>query len=351
MLIAALRDLQWRRRRFAIAIGGTALVFGMTLVMTGISHGFDAEAARTVDQLGVDGWVVQTGAAGPFLGGAPMPDVRAAEIAAVPGVEQAVPSVFTRKSVRGQNGSDTDVNVFGAPTGAPGMPATSEGSPPDTDGEVAISTALHGYDIGDRIELAGAEFTVVGKVSGSTALAGTPNVFLTLHDAQRVAFAGQLIASAIAIRGTPQVLPDGYVFVDRRGAAEDLLRAVEKARSSLTLTSVLLWVVAASIIGAVVYLSALERQRDFAVFKATGVSTGAILGGLVLQASVMALLAAVLGSVIGSVLGPRFPMLVSIEARAHLLLPLVAVLIGVVASLAGLRRAVTVDPALAFGGA
>jgi putative ABC transport system permease protein len=350
MLIAALRDLQWRRRRFAIAIGGTALVFGMTLVMTGISHGFDAEARQTVEQLGVDGWVVQAGSPGPFLGAAPMPDARVAEIAAVPDVEQAAPTVFTRKSVRGRSGSDTDVNIFGAPGGAPGLPATSEGEPPDADGEVAISTRLHGYDVGDRIELAGTEFTVVGKVSGSTALAGTPNVFLTLHDAQRIAFAGQPVASAIAIRGTPQGLPPGFDLVDRSAAADDLLRAVAKARSTLTLTTILLWVVAASIIGAVVYLSALERQRDFAVFKATGVSTRAILGGLALQAGAVALLAAVLGSVIGSLLGPRFPMLVSIRASAHLLLPIVAVLIGLLASLAGLRRVVTVDPALAFGG-
>ena len=34
MLTAALRDLQWRKRRFVIAIVGTGLVFAMTLVQT-----------------------------------------------------------------------------------------------------------------------------------------------------------------------------------------------------------------------------------------------------------------------------------------------------------------------------
>ena len=34
MLTAALRDLQWRKRRFVIAIVGTGLVFAMTLVLT-----------------------------------------------------------------------------------------------------------------------------------------------------------------------------------------------------------------------------------------------------------------------------------------------------------------------------
>ena len=39
MLMAALRDLQWRRRRFIIAILGTAVVFAMTLVLTGLAKG------------------------------------------------------------------------------------------------------------------------------------------------------------------------------------------------------------------------------------------------------------------------------------------------------------------------
>jgi putative ABC transport system permease protein len=36
MLFAALRDMQWRKRRLIIAIVKTALIFGMTPVMTGL---------------------------------------------------------------------------------------------------------------------------------------------------------------------------------------------------------------------------------------------------------------------------------------------------------------------------
>ena len=67
MLTAALRDLQWRKRRFVIAIVGTGLVFAMTLVLTGLANGFRVEATRTVDSLGVDAFLVKTGATGPFL--------------------------------------------------------------------------------------------------------------------------------------------------------------------------------------------------------------------------------------------------------------------------------------------
>ena len=73
MLTAALRDLQWRKRRFVIAIVGTGLVFAMTLVLTGLANGFRVEATRTVDALGVEAFLVKTGATGPFLGSSAFP--------------------------------------------------------------------------------------------------------------------------------------------------------------------------------------------------------------------------------------------------------------------------------------
>ena len=114
--------------------------------------------------------------------------------------------------------------------------------------------------------------------------------------------------------------------------------------------AVLLWVVAALIVGSVIYLSALERTRDFAVLKAVGVVDASVLAGLCLQAVIVAVVAAVLGGLLSLVLGPLFPMRVVVPTSAFLLLPVIGVLIGLLASAAGMRRAVTIDPALAFGG-
>ena len=57
-----------------------------------------------------------------------------------------------------------------------------------------------------------------------------------------------------------------------------------------------------------------------------------------------------LGAGLSVLLGPLFPMRVDIPRLAFVSLPVLAVGIGLLASVAGLRRAVTVDPALAFGG-
>jgi putative ABC transport system permease protein len=203
--------------------------------------------------------------------------------------------------------------------------------------------------VGDDLAIGSRELTIVGIVDDSTALANQPNAFLTVDGAQQLVFGGQPLISSIGISGTPTQLPDGFRAMGLDDATYDMMRPLKSAVDAISLMAVLLWVVAALIVGSLIYLSALERMRDFAVFKAVGVTSRAILGGLVLQAVLVALLAAALGVVLSKLLAPLFPMQVVVPGPAFLLLPVVAVGTGLVASGAGVRRAVTVDPALAFG--
>jgi putative ABC transport system permease protein len=348
MLIAALRDMQWRKRRFAIAIVSTSIIFAMTLVLTGLANGFRVEAEKTVDALGVDVFVVKAGASGPFVGATPFAPIDLGRIAAAPGVVAAVPLVYAGGTAT-LGDATRNVDIFGAPERGPGMPAMSAGRPPSTPDEVAVSTTL-GREIGDGVEIASRRLRIVGLVENSTALANLPNVFLTTQGAQRLVYGGQQLVSAIGVRGSLDQVSDGYRAIDRAGAISDLLRPLKVAVNSITIVAVMLWVVAALIVGSVIYLSALERLRDFAVFKAIGVPTGSILGGLALQAIVVALCAALVGAGLSRLLGPLFPMQVIVPVQAFIALPVIAVVIGLIASGAGLRRAVSVDPALAFGG-
>jgi putative ABC transport system permease protein len=159
------------------------------------------------------------------------------------------------------------------------------------------------------------------------------------------------VVSAIAVEGSVgDDLPPDLTVVSNQAAQNDLLRALKQARSSIYLTAVLSWIVAALIIGSVVYLSIIERLRDFAVFKAIGVSTRSILGGLSLQATVLSLGAAIIGMGVGALLGTKLALPVSISWQTYALLPIVAIVVGLLASLIGIRIAVSVDPAAAFGG-
>ena len=59
-----------------------------------------------------------------------------------------------------------------------------------------------------------------------------------------------------------------------------------------------MWLVAAMIVGALLYVSALQRVRDFAVIKALGSSSLALFGSLALQSVVVTLLAAAFAMVV-----------------------------------------------------
>jgi putative ABC transport system permease protein len=348
VLITALRDLQWRRRRFVIAVIGAGVVFAMTLVLTGLANGFRVEARHTVDSLGFDAYLIKAGAVGPFQGSAPFPETVTTAVTRIPGVKSAIPLVFGVGVVQ-DRGASQQVNVFGVSEHGTGVPTVASGVAPSSPGEVAVSNTLQ-RALGDDVQISSRKPRIVGLVDNSTALAGQPNVFFTIAGAQQLLFSGQPLVSAIGLHGTPAEIPDGYRIVHRNDAVDDLLRPLQKAIGAISYLAILLWAVAALIVGSLIYLSALERTRDFAVFKAVGVTTRSVLAGLALQAVVVAMVAAVLGAVLSLGLGPVFPIRVVVPTSAFVLLPVIAVVIGLLASVAGMRRAVTVDPALAFGG-
>ena len=54
----------------------------------------------------------------------------------------------------------------------------------------------------------------------------------------------------------------------------DLKRPTQRGDQTIQFINVLLWIAAVGIVGSIVYLSAIERVREFAVMKATGASNG-----------------------------------------------------------------------------
>ena len=153
------------------------------------------------------------------------------------------------------------------------------------------------------------------------------------------------------MRGRPGSLPAGLTLMTDAQVTKDLARPLGQSAQTLTMINGLLWLTAAGVIGSIIYMTALERQRDVAVLKATGASTRSLLGGLAFEALVLAVTAAVIASVLALLLEPLFPFPVEIPVKAYVKLVVVAVVVGLIASAAGGRRISHVDPALAFGGA
>lgn len=344
----SLRDLQFRRRRFTIAVAATSLLFAMTLLMNGMSRGLHQEVHRIVEVIDVDGWIVAADTSGPFTAASVVPAAGADLAEDAPGVSAADPIVILHSTM--SEPETKDINLIGVEPGGLGHPEVFDGSDLSRPGEAIADKAL-GFEIGQKVIVSGREVSVVGTAEDITYYFGIPTLFVTLEDAQAIAFQGQPLATAIVTDGWPESIPPGVEVLDDAAVRADLERPLENGVKSIDLMSALLWVTAAAIIGSIIYISVLERTRDFAVLKSTGTTNRSLMSGLALQATVLSLAAAVIGTILGQVLAPLFPFQMALSLGSYVMLFGLAVSVGLVSSLAGLVRAVRVDPALAFGGA
>jgi putative ABC transport system permease protein len=341
-----LRNMQFRARQFLLVIVGTALVFAMALLVTGLKQAFKTEADQAIASIGGDAWVVPAGTEGPFTGLNFMDAGRANQIRAVPGVRKADPVLLIPQTIRTGSSVKT-LMVVGHRRDRLGEPPPEEGRRSRAPGEVVVDKKL-GFDLGDTFMVRGHKFTAVGLVSGHTIGGGTPMVYVPIEDLWDLASVGP-VAKAVVITGTPRGL-HGYKVLSRDQVRDDMLRPLRTAESAINNARLLLWLVAAVIVGAVMYMQALERVRDFAVLKAVGATTRTIVLSLAAEAVLACLIAAGLAIGFAHLLLPIFPLPITYTLGAYAALPVIAVVVGVLASLAGVRRVVRTDPAAAFAG-
>lgn len=346
MWLISLRDLEWRRRRFAIAVLAAGVVLALALLLSGVKASFDNEIDRTVGSFGADQWLVATGAVGPFTAPIGFPAARVDEVRSAPGVRRADPVAIVGATAA--TPEPENVKVIGAVPGGIG-PADGYAEELRRPDAVIVDSSL-GVGEGETVVLSGRTFRVAGVTHGRTYFAGVPTVVTSLAVAQTLGFAGRPLATAVVTEGETSDPPSGFATMSTAEVKTDLNRPVSSAKQTIDLIRRLLWLVSAGIIGAIVYLSALERTSDFAVMKAIGVSTGSLVRGLLGQTIVLALLAVGIAVVLELLIEPLSAMSPEVPVRGYVELALAAVVAGVVASLFALRRATRVDPALAFGG-
>lgn len=347
MWLISSRDLRFRFRRFLIAIAVTALVFGIAVAIDGIKQTLADEPAKLVTSFDGDTWVVREGSGGVFASTAVLPASVVDELRAAPGVRSAEPVVTGRTTV--STGKRQTVNLIGFDLQR-GGPALTEGRAPTAPREAVVGDGLD-VEVGDRLETTSGSFRVVGRVKDGNFNGGAPTVFLSVRGAQQVAVDGQPLVMGIAVRGRPETLPPGTSVVTNGAAIEDMRIAIGSAASTIDFVALLTWLIAAGVIGAIVYLTAIERTRDFAVLRATGSPKRLIVGGLMIQSLVVAVIAALLAVPLAFLLRLGMPLPVTLTSGSMVRIVIVGIVVGVLASLAAVRRAITTDPALAFGGA
>ena len=346
MLGITFRDLRFRIRQFSIAIVGAGLVLAMTLVLAGLAASFSTEITQTVQGMNAQMWVVSSGSSGRITSLATLPARDAVAVAMDGNVKQAEPAVITAQAAV-IKGNSISINVFGSPIGGLGSQHVVAGHGIQKSGEAVVDDRL-GLAIGTHFDVSGVALVVVGTVRNRTLTGGDPNVYVSLRDAQAAEFGGRPLANAILTRGVPTSLPPGLAAFTNGEIEKRTLSQMASATSSLGSSRYLMWFIATVIMAALIYIAALQRKRDLAVLKAMGASTRMLFLSLAMEAVLVALIAAAFAAVIANFMTGLFDQPAAIPSSAFVVLPVSALVVGLLASLVALRPAVSADPATAF---
>src|SRR3972149_88452 len=118
MFRLALSNLVQNKTRFLISVGGVGLALTLVLFFRAVFDGAEGRLTVYIDRAGADVWVSQEGVRTMHMSESALPASVVEEVKTAPGVEQAVPILYTEGMIEA-NGKENIAYVFGVPPDAP----------------------------------------------------------------------------------------------------------------------------------------------------------------------------------------------------------------------------------------
>ncbi len=394
----ALKDIRRHLGKFVATIVGVAMLLAIVLVMNGIYQGNIRDGVWLIDHIDADLWVVERGRGGPFNESSRMPLDAYRSVAATPGVSRASPLALyaaqRRIGDREQQFTLIGYDVFGG-AGGPGRLVEGRGiSAPHY--EMVVDRKL-GLGVGETLVLGHDRYTVVGVTAGAVDSGGSPLVWMSLPDAQKVQFeqdrraitaanaanlkrleragvtgeqASRLLPllaggtgtiNAVLVELAPgaqaaevaQHVRDWLYFSvyttdeERRLMLEGRL---SRMSAVLGLFRSLLIVVSIVIIALIVYVLTIEKIRSIATLKLIGAPNGLIVRLIMTQSMLLTLASFGLAYLLRELIAPGFPRTLAFLPNETAITFAVMLAGGVVASLMAVWHALRTPAQLALGG-
>ena len=343
--------------------------------MGGIYRGMVVDATMLIDAIGADLWVVQRDTRGPFAERSTVPAALEDRLRLVDGVASA--ERFTYATIqRGDLARPLRIGVVGLswPTNrGQALPLIAGRPIADAHREMIVDRTL-GLELGARMPLGDDTYEVVGVTRGFVSSGGDALAFVTESDADAILgwmapesrrLAGGLrpavLPGAVIVKLLPGLRPEDIqarlvdwpdVTVWTAEQQRDLLLrgVIDKARQQIGLFRTLLSIVSAIIVALILYNMTVAKSYEIALLKLMGARTRVIVAMILQQSILLGAIGYAMAVAIGSFLFDYFPRRVLIgPAELGTLAALVAG-ISVLASLAGILRALRIPPTLVLAG-
>ena len=395
----AVRDIRHNLGRFSLTVVGVGMLLMIVMGMGGIYRGVVEDATLLIDRIGADLWLVQRDTKGPFAELSRVPENLVHRALAVPGVIESREFVF-HTIQREHEGKPIRLAVLGL-----GWPTDHGEWVPLRAGRVLrqnhfemIADETLKLPLGAQLRLGKEAYTVVGITTGMISSSGDGIAFFTTADAQAIQFdlsgeairleraarlergersdwfsqqpslleqaskpSGELPAiarpqiSAVLLRLAPGAnsrhvanIISGWrdVSVHTQEAQKNFLLegSVEKVRKQIGLFRVLLTIIAAIIMALILYTLTLDKLHAIALLKLIGAPNAVILGLILQQALLLGICGYGIAFVVGQKLFPLFPRRVILADADLMQLAVIVLVISLLSSVLGVRRALRVSP-------
>ncbi len=397
MISLAYRDVANGFGRYLATGLGLGLLIGVTLTMAGVFRGMVDDGKALLRSADADVWVVQQNTLGPFAEPSSLPDEMIRGIVALPGVREAGNVAYLTMEV-GRGEESVRIMLAGYRPGQAGGPEyLVAGRPISRPHYELVADVRTGFEIGDVIPIHRHDYTVVGLTDGLRSPSGDPMVFLPLQDAQEIQFLKdndavfrdkrQLEANpqlnppsnpglieaveanqfsnhrvnAVLVRLQPgygeREVADGIerwlrLTAYTRDEMEEILigQMIATAAKQIGLFLVILTVVSAAIVALTIYSMTQTKLKEIAVLKLIGTPNRLISTMILQEAMGLGLIGFIAGKLAVTYWAPLFPKHVVLLEGDTLIALVITLVICLLASIAGIRSALAVEPGAAIGG-
>ena len=395
----AIKDIRHNLGRFIFTSIGIGMLLMIVMGMSGIYRGIIEDATLLIDDIGADIWIVQHDTRGPFAELSRVPQNLADRAQIIPGVVTA--RTFVQHTIQRQYmGRQLRMSVVGLdwPIDKGGWVPLVSGRFLNQNHYEMIADKSLGLGLGEIIKLGKNSYSVVGIASNLINSAGDGIGFFTVQDALNIQFdtSGETArlerisrgvrvgksdlglkqpaliefalqtSSSLPALSSPQVsavilklaqganatkvmnIIEGWDDVSAyttEGERQLLLTgSVEKVKKQIGLFSILLTIISAIIMALILYTLTLDKIHSIALLKLIGASNWIILKLILQQAFILGLSGYVIAYLLGQKIFPHFPRRVILSDGDLIQLGIIVLIISVVSSLLGIRKALQVKP-------
>jgi putative ABC transport system permease protein len=303
----ARRNLFQDKTRLALSIFGVALSVMLILILKGFLAGMNRQITSYLDHSPGSIIIAEEDVVNLLGATSLIPDGIDQKAKSVRGLDQVIP-ILSQFIILDLHGKKQPAYMVGYDPKQGGGPwQLVEGHEPNSKWEIVFDRILadrHGLHVGDRVEVMGKDFTIVGLSSG-TASWMTSFFFVRKQDAESLLLAPEatsfLLVTTKDNADVNQILSRLNSFTGVSAltktemAANDLKLFAKVFSAPLKLMVGISFLVGIMIVGLVIYTATVERQHEYGMIKAIGAKNRFLYRVVLMQA----LFASFAGSLLG----------------------------------------------------